>query len=122
VEPEKIVNVPESKQNRENEKFFFFVFYIKEARKKIFFHRALFIKKEKIKNPERWDHAVQDFFVSFLSHTVAPAVSVPSNHTNSKAAPPESDTARRLRPYEALPLMAVPESPPCARARRSAAR
>jgi hypothetical protein len=47
VEPEKIVNVPESKQNRENEKIFFFVFIIKEVRKKNFFSSLSFYKRKR---------------------------------------------------------------------------
>jgi hypothetical protein len=53
---EKIGDVPESEQNRENEKFFFLSFLYKEEREKKFF--------SKTKNPERYNLTVPDFFIS----------------------------------------------------------
>jgi hypothetical protein len=44
---EKIGDVPESKQNRENEKIFFLSFLYKEAAKKIFFFVHSFIKEKR---------------------------------------------------------------------------
>jgi hypothetical protein len=46
---EKIGDVPESKQNRENEKIFFLSFLYKEAAKKIFFRSLFYKRKEKTK-------------------------------------------------------------------------